>query len=506
MIDHQIGIHTAAPAELLPISGIRRPDAIHLDRQQTQEFLQHVAHHPQGRVHRKEMLNGLFESVANYMRGWISLERQGILVSDGLCSGRITSGLVAQRDASTFVVGAVNVSVPGPLLFTGDDQRPVSFVTQDQRGMARNVFLGPFGKIVNLPADLILGINGDIASRCCDVHISMRGQTTAFNRFTIPTYSGPHLNRPDSSLASWRYYQTMAALCGLHQLQIWFRLNNVPNKPAILKASELSIPVGRLLNRSSLGQQSLPAKIPTTTEAIRRESDKVWRESVFPLLERLDLRGISMAESFTGGALAALVHSIPGVTRRTDHEIVWYNEPTKRAFGVQQAMLTDTAIVDPRTMTSGGIALIEASPDTTTAITTSGWTNLTGKPDKFSVAVVNKIPGYFRIVRAQVVIKDSANWPSSAERKAFAREAGVAVSLLTFSRLLIGRLPRDERHRFAAQTLKLHSLLEENIEMVQEVVKLPIAKPSVRVDKDALSVGGSGEPAQPSVDSSEPNS
>jgi len=379
---------------------------------------------------------------------------EGLIVQDGCCPGTLIDSFISLPDAANYVCGSICTNHNGLLLFTGDNQQKVSF-HHSSTGQMYNHFLKGFAHINDLPGDLIVGVNGTLSAKDSNEIMVYIGDRASVK------LAGFQFRRTcqEDSVASWRANQVISAVAALHLLSHWISMvagtneeSHVPVKPRDLQLEA--------------------SKVQLSDEIIRikNANDLLWRD-IYKVLLDSKHSGIVLGESFTGGKIASLLHSLPGSSHLIDTSLVWYAPEFKKVFEVAEFGLTVSNIASPATTMLAAEGLLKNTRlGSGTAVATSGFTNVRGEADHFSVSVMDKHTdsktNVIRARSAQVKVLATSMEPVGYTRKEFTRQMGASVALILIARTLESRyqnktLCRDNAYKRVNRLIRKSCAVEQ---------------------------------------------
>jgi nicotinamide mononucleotide (NMN) deamidase PncC len=355
-----------------------------------------------------------------------------LMAQDGCCPGTLMDALISQPEAARYVSGSVCPNRSGVLLFT-PDQKGLSF-HDFHTGQMFNHFVADFARINDLPGDLILGVNGRLtydshSLNKITVYIGERGKALRLRSFSFSRSTN------ETQIERWRANQVLSAIAALHQLAEW--INEHSGKKEVSYNA----------NPKEIHVRSQKFQLSEEILAIKKCNDKLWR-ILRSSLKRHNHPGLVIGESFTGGKLASLLHSLPKSSRLVHTSLVWYTPEFKLAFDVADSDVVSFKIAGTDTTKRAAVGLLNnTSVSLGTAIATSGFTNYLKAADNFSISVVDRAYIGKKLVErefsARVNVVRTAVQPPSYQRKEHTRQVGTAVALILLAKAL------EERYNFS---------------------------------------------------------
>jgi nicotinamide mononucleotide (NMN) deamidase PncC len=237
---------------------------------------------------------------------------------------------------------------------------------------------------------------------------------------------------------SWRAQQILATIAALDYVGRWIDTTRGQKIYTAGHATEMPEPL-------SHARSEVVAQISD----VNQENDSLWRY-VRAIVKDAKHFGISLGESFTGGALTSLLHSLPHTSRYIDSSIVWYDKSFKHAFGVRDDLLGAEQIASLATARDCAAKLLKNAHhqggNTQTAIATTGRAcRLGGLPDDLYVAVSSKAGDSVSQMAAKMLVTSTQDIPLSPfayDRNELSRQLGVSMSVLLLGGALAQHYPK----------------------------------------------------------------
>ncbi len=361
---------------------LHAPSLIPRERIRTQDFIEQLTQLSTAEL--QDVLAGLSTLLHPHL-GSLAHKKEGagLVVVDDVTAGVVTDALVRNKFVSNYFRGGI---------YNGfrKDCAPVE-ISLPQIARERGLY-----------GDLVLALCPDLFTRPGRVHLKIFQFSHPISEIAVEL---PAANRERRSL--------LAAITALHYLLTW-SLNQLE-----LPAIEISSP-REVVNLVGL----------TAAERVKLDELDQRNRALLRAIAGKELPNIVVGESFTGGALSALLHSHPAVDGKLHSAVTWYHSSYKEPFGVSDTQLRSNMIADPDTVMTLAGGLLSLVPEANLAITSSGFASMDqGVADSFSIGLAYRINGKEQRSAVQVVVGETKMLPPSLFKKEYTRKIGVAVAL-----------------------------------------------------------------------------
>ena len=308
----------------------------------------------------------------------------GLVISDGLCPGKVQDALAANDGSSHYLKGSLIKLLPERETL---DEATINFISKN-----------------NLQGELFIGSYSNNSGNFCFIKQNHKKITT-LGKFTFPA---SEIEKETSAIdlliktAKW-INSHHHNLCNEHEIQSCLALNE------------------NLISDEAL-------KIKLQNKIFWQELSRHLRESYSGT--------ISIGESFTFGKLCSLFSS---ETNILDTAYGWYHPKYKAVVGVPEELLTEDKIAEPKTMEVASLGLFNISSVTTKiTIATSGRANNWEKDqaDYFSIGLSKKTDQEIKSSMIKFEVTKTQNDPKNRDRREITRELGVTGAMLLLAETL----------------------------------------------------------------------